>query len=107
MVLGGGDAADRIKNLGDSIVFAFADMFDLVGKVVLVLCVAFQTGNAALKIIDLRPAMSPCDGSIGDGGVGGVPISRARNFNHFFKSVEFNGAAPIAKTGRIAFQSHG
>jgi hypothetical protein len=34
MVLGGRDAADRIENLGDSIVFAFAGMFELVGKIV-------------------------------------------------------------------------
>src|SRR5882724_8583626 len=40
MVLGGGDASDRIKNLGDGTTFAFADMFDLVGKVVLVLRVS-------------------------------------------------------------------
>jgi hypothetical protein len=87
MVLGGRDAAGRIEKLGDGVVFAFAGMFELVGKIVLVLCVAFQSGNAALKILDVGPALSAGDGSIGDGGVGGVPISRAANLQHIFESV--------------------
>src|SRR5690348_10974192 len=66
MVLGGGDAADRIKDLGDSIFFGFADMFDLVGKIVLILCVALQTGNAALKILNVGPALNTCKGSVVD-----------------------------------------
>ncbi len=96
MVLDGGDAAGRIEKLGDGVVFAFAGMFELVGKIVLVLCVAFQSGNAALKILDVGPALSAGDGSIGDGGVGGVPISRAANLEHIFEGVEIDGAAPIA-----------
>ena len=50
MVFDGGDAAGRIKKLGDGVVLAFAGMFELAGKIVLVLCVAFQSGNATLKI---------------------------------------------------------
>ena len=66
MVLDGGDAAHGIENLGDSIVFAFAGMFELVGKIVLILCVALQTGNAALKIVDLPPELSPYEGRVVD-----------------------------------------
>src|SRR5229473_4670997 len=73
MELDGGDAADRIENLGDRIVLAFAGMFQLVGNIVLVLCVAFQSGNAALKVLDVHPALSPRDGSIGDSEVGSFP----------------------------------
>jgi len=57
--------------------------------------------------IDLRPALSPCDGSIGDGGVGGFPISRAANLQHIFESVEIDGAASIAEIGRHAVPRHG
>src|SRR6516165_10521410 len=64
MVLDGGDAASRIDELGDGVVFALAGMFELVGKIVLVLCVTFQSGNAPLKILDVSPALSAGDGSI-------------------------------------------
>ena len=77
MELDGGDAADRIEKLGDTIVLAFAGVFELVGKIVLVSGVGLQSGNAALKILDVRPALSPRDGSIRDGGVGRFPHSRA------------------------------
>src|SRR5258708_27385452 len=73
MVLGGRDAGDRVKNLGDSIVFAFAGMFELVGKIVLILCVALQTGNAALKIVDLPPEVSPYEGRVVDMRGGRLP----------------------------------
>ena len=53
MVLDGGDAAHGIENLGDRIVLAFAGVFELVGKIVLVLCIALQSGNAALKILNV------------------------------------------------------
>lgn len=73
VVLSGRDAADRIENLGDSVVRAFAGMFELVGKIVLVLCVALQTGNTAPKIVDFRPALSPCDGGVVDTRGGRLP----------------------------------
>src|SRR5229473_681852 len=88
MELDGGDAADRIENLGDSIVLALAGMFELVGNIFLVLCVALQSGNAALKILDCRPAPSPRDGSIRDSGVGRFPPPRAAVLQHLFESVE-------------------
>jgi hypothetical protein len=66
-----------------------------------------QSGNAALKIVDFRPTLSPRDGRIGDGGVGSVPISRAANLEHIFESVEIDGAAPIPQIGRHAVPSHG
>jgi hypothetical protein len=77
MVLDGGDAAGRIEKLGDGVVFAFAGMFELVGKIVLVLCVSFQSGNAALKIVDFRPTLSPRDGRIGYRSIGSFPQPRA------------------------------
>ncbi len=66
MVLDGWDAAHGIENLSDRIVLAFAGVFELVGKIVLVLCIALQSGNAALKILNVGPALSPRNGSIGD-----------------------------------------
>ena len=95
MVLGGRHAAGSIEKLGDGVVFAFAGMFELVGEIVLVLRIACQPGNAALKIVDLHPAMGPCDANIGNGGVGGFPISRAANLQHILESVEIDGAARV------------
>src|SRR5260370_30532471 len=66
MELDGGDAADRIENLGDGIVLAFAGVFELVGKIVLVFCIALQSRNAGLKILDVPPAPSPPDCRISD-----------------------------------------
>ena len=77
MVLDGGDAAGRIEKLGDGVVFAFAGMLELAGKIILVLCVASQSGNAALKIVDFRPTLSPRDGRISYRSIGSFPQSRA------------------------------
>src|SRR5260370_13549965 len=105
MELDGGDAADRIENLGDGIVLAFAGMFQLVGNIVLVLCVAFQSGNAALKVLDVHPALSPRDCSIGDSEVGSFP--RAAVLQHTFELVEIVDAAPIPLIGGHAVPDHG
>src|SRR5260370_7188620 len=103
MDLGGGDAADRIHKLADSVVLAvlaFAHVFELIGKIVLVLCIALQSGNAALKILDVRPALSPRDGRISDLEVGGFPKPRAAVLQHLFESVKIVDAAPLTLIGR-------
>jgi len=99
MVLGGRDAADRVENLGDSIVLAFAGMFELVGKIVLVLCVALQAGNAALKIVDLRSALSPCDGSVVHTRGGRLPRPTAAFLQIERKILKIPFAVDIALVG--------
>src|SRR4029077_541535 len=107
MVLDGANAAGRIEKLGDGVVFAFAGMFELVGKIVLVLCVAFQSGNAALKIVDLRPTLSPREGRIGHRSIGSFPLPRAAVLQQLFESVQIIDAAPIPVIGRHAVPSDG
>src|SRR5260370_13327357 len=105
MVLDGGDAADRIHKLADSVVLAvlaFAHVFEVVGKILLVLCVALQSGNAALKILDSRPALSPRYGGILDLGGGGFPPPPAAVLQPLFESVEIFHAAPAVPISRHA-----
>jgi hypothetical protein len=68
--LDGTDASNRIDNLGDATALALAGMLELVGEIVLVQGVGLQFVNAAVKILDVRPALGLRDGSIGDRGVG-------------------------------------
>jgi hypothetical protein len=71
------DAASRIEKLGHSIVLAFAGMFELIGKIVLVLGVALQSGDLTLQILDFGPVPSPREGSIVDGQGGVLPRTTA------------------------------
>src|SRR5260370_13284226 len=99
MVLDGGDAADRIHKLADSVVLAvlaFAHVFEVVGKILLVLCVALQSGNAALKILDSRPALSPRYGGVHDLGGGGFPAPRAAVLEQLLSRLATVVASPLA-----------
>src|ERR1700730_11123741 len=105
MVLDGGDAAHGIENPGNGVVLAFADMFDLVGKVVLVLCVALQTGNAALKILNVGPALSPCEGSVVDTRGGRLVVAAFLQVGR--KKLKIVLAFGIAQVGRQLVPAQG
>ena len=74
-------------------------MFELVGKIVLILCGALQTGNAALKIVDLRPALRPCDGSVVDMRGGRLPRPNAAFLQIERKILKIPFAVDIALVG--------
>jgi hypothetical protein len=73
IVLDGGDAAQRVDDLGDATALAVAGMLELVGEIVLVLGVSLQFVNAAVKILDGGPALRRRDGGVADGGSGILP----------------------------------
>jgi hypothetical protein len=68
--LDGADAAHRVDNLGDATALAVAGMFELVNEIVLVQGVGLHFVNAAVKILDVRLALSLRDGGIAGSGIG-------------------------------------
>src|SRR5260370_6577649 len=107
MELNGAHAADRIEKLGDTIALALAGMFELVGKIVLMPGVGLQSGNAAVKILDGRPALCLLDGSISDRGFRGFQYSRAAFLQHRGEIVDVFDALPLALISNHAIPGQG
>jgi len=65
------DAAHRVDDLGHATALAVAGMFEPVDEIVLEQRASLHFVNAAVKILDVRPALSLRHGSITDRGIGG------------------------------------
>lgn len=74
-VLDSANTAHRVEDFGHGSALAAADMFELVGVIVLVEGMSLSSVNATLKIPDFRPVLSLRDGSIADRDGGVLPLS--------------------------------
>jgi len=95
------NAAHRVDQLGDGTVLAVASMFELVDEIVLVQSVGLLFVNAAVKVLDVRPALSLRDGGIADRGIGRL----AAVLQIVGESLEIIFAVDISLVGRQTIPS--
>ena len=103
--LDGPHAADRIHDLGDAIALALAEMFELVGEIVLVQGISLGLVDTTVKIPNFRPTLGFRDHSIADRDGGVLPLPSVleivgENLEIVFPPGRFPGRRPNRSRSR-------